>query len=185
MTVFSTSYSSIDEVWENSYLSPKIQKKDKKKNVRSDPICELYETGSSYNENDLISYANKYYEQHEKAKYQKPMMNMEAEPREMNPKYIEVTGDKAAPEVHYDSDVEQELNKRVFKEQRIETPSRDYLLERDMAMSKPVKEYFVDDDDFEKRNNNFNLFDVVLYIISGIILIFMMEQFVKIGMLMN
>jgi hypothetical protein len=46
--------------------------------------------------------------------------------------------------------------------------------------------YFNDDEDEpEQTTNNFAFIDLLLYVISGIILIFVMEQFVKIGLLLQ
>lgn len=174
MTVFNTSYSSLDEAWGDSYLSPNLQKKSKKKKAppATDPLCELYEMGNPhYQENDLISFANKYYEQHEKANYQKPRMNAEEAPREPSPVYVDVD-----------------------REERPEFPEQDYALEKELHAANNVrdkdrmyfsaKEFYVNDGHVDERNQTFVWYDILLYIISGIILIFMMEQFVRIGTLM-
>lgn len=187
MTVYNTGYSTLEEAWADSYLAPNLQKKKnrKKQPPQTDPLCDLYEMGNGhYTENDLLSFANKYYEKHDKAKYQKPMMNDSEHPREEK-RYVDVGEDEDPVE-----------NIRIPERlpERQELPDQDYALQKEMAAAKKAKddrmyfntrEYYVDDDQFESRNNNFNMYDVVLYIISGIILIFMMEQFVKIGMLMH
>lgn len=50
-----------------------------------------------------------------------------------------------------------------------------------------VEEQFVDDDFMPKQRsrNNMSYLDLMLYIVSGVILIFVMEQFVKIGVLLQ
>lgn len=174
MTVYNTSYSSLDEVWADSYLSPNLQKKTKKKRTppQSDPLCDLYNMGNShYQENDLISFANKYYEQHEKAKYQKPRMMDDDEPREKSPVYVDVEAEHVRPEF----------------------PDEDYAMERDLNAANKArekdrlyfhtKEYYTNDGD--EKTSTFLMYDVILYIISGIILIFMMEQFVRIGTMLS
>jgi hypothetical protein len=54
MTVFNTGYATLDEAWGDI-----SGKKNKKKKVNQDPICDLYEmkgNSSSYNETDLVNY---------------------------------------------------------------------------------------------------------------------------------
>ena len=223
MTVFNTSYSSIDEAWGDSYLSPSLQKKQKKKKSppQSDPICDLYEMGNnSYNDNDIVSYANKYYEKYEKGKYQKPRM----QERESQPRIVDFGNSPTAPynrdvladmkqmidednesnediSTYYDTYSKAEKQKEevetyedeeekppIKKAVRIPQSSRESSREssRDKILY-DTHEYYLgeEDPDYYKKNMNFNYFDVILYIISGIILIFMMEQFVKVGMLMH
>jgi hypothetical protein len=237
MTVFNTNYSTLEQAWGESYLSPSLQKKSKKKKPppQSDPICDLYEMGNNnYTENDIVSYANKFYEKHEKGKYQKPRMLS----REKNPKVVDFEYDDGlnvgAP---FNSDVSMQM-KRMMDDEESQRPNRlkqiysgsaddsdeddtpqvrnnvtfklppagpprderadeedandiNYVLPQRSSTRDRVlydtHEYYVGDEDpdFYKRNANFNYFDVVLYVISGIILIFMMEQFVKIGMLLH
>lgn len=217
MTVFATAYSSIDEAWGESYLSPTLQKKQKKKKSapQSDPICDLYENAYSV-DNDIVSYANKYFDRHEKEKYQPPRMKE----REASPKVVTFGDGPMAP---YNSDVKEDLRQFMRSEEEQEEnhtddrttdryihyeaaaedstpPQQTRHLERynDYNVAVPrtkardrvlydTHENYVGDEnpDFYKRNANFNYFDVVLYIISGVILIFLMEQFVKVGMLMH
>lgn len=196
MTVYNTGYSTLEDAWGNSYLSPNLHKnkKPKKKTAShppSDPICDLYEMGNShYSENDLLSFANRYYEKHEKAKYQKPMMSDMDAPRENSPLYADIPSQASRVEV--EADEEERPTPQV---PRREIPEQDYAVEREMASAKKTadrdrmyfntREYYTDDSDFESKNTHFNVYDIILYIISGIILIFMMEQFVKIGMMMH
>lgn len=205
MTVISTTYSSIDEVWSNNYLSPQIQKKPKKKRTppQSDPICDLYEMGqNNYTDNDIITFANNYrYENADKSKYQKPMMDESASatPREKS-KYVTIENGKYNYDVSDDTDEPQPYSASMFKEQPkqssqshhtdLEEPSlskfadaeEKYVQER----PKRIEYYKQYDEDYDNQTqSNFNYLDLMLYIISGVILIFMMEQFVKIGMLLH
>lgn len=204
MTVISTTYSSLDEAWSNNYLSPQIQKKPKKKRTppQSDPICDLYEMGqNNYTENDIITFANNYrYDNAEKAKYHKPMMDdsMSGTPREKS-KYVSIENGKYNYDVSDDADEPQPYSASMYKEpkQPISPPEtnaeepkitkyddaeEEYLQQR----PKRIEYYKQMEDDYDNdRQANFNYLDLMLYIISGIILIFMMEQFVKIGMLLH
>lgn len=228
MTVYNTSYSSIDEAWGDSYLAPPLQKsksKKKKQPPASDPICELYDMGSNaYTENDIVSYANKFYEKHDKSKYQIPRMNT----REPGVKRVDFPVDDNDDYAYVD--VPQMMNdeptdelKRLYMNSHsmfedqpapksasssslpapppeppssshvtevVEVPREDIPSTRNSLRNKilyDTHEYYVGDDDpdFYKKNANFNHFDVILYVISGIILIFMMEQFVKIGTMLH
>lgn len=205
MTVYNTSYSSIDEAWADSYLSPSLQKKQKKKKPppQSDPICDLYAMGSThYTDPDIVSYANRYsemYDRHEKASFQHPMMDTG---REKLPKVVEIDAsddplaeygapvrDRAPPT---SKRVEAQASQEARQERPLYEPEEDDEDEYATAAPPPrrkdplrtsfFEEY--EDDDFNKKNGSFNYFDIVLYVISGIILIFMMEQFVKIGSLL-
>jgi hypothetical protein len=230
MTVFNTSYSTIHEAWGDNYLSPSLQKKQKKKKIhpQSDPICDLYENGNnSYNDTDIVSYANKFYEKYEKGKYQKPRM-LE---REQQPRIVDFGDSPVAPHnkdvvaqmkqmideeeeditTYYDtySKSEKQASPQQLKVHATSNPENDnyhenYQDDEEEDGSKRYTEKFAnktsrdkilydtheyylgeEDPDFYKKNMHFNYFDVILYIISGIILIFMMEQFVKVGMLLH
>lgn len=150
MTVINTSYSSIEEAWADSYLSPSLQKKPKKK--RQDPICDLYNArDSAYDDTDIIAYANKFYD---KSQFQKPM-NREPPRKEIT------VGVEEPPSEEY----EELPPPHAHPETRLYNAREDY-------------------ENYEKTPN-LDYFDIALYVISGIILIFMMEQFVKIGMLLS
>lgn len=195
MTVINTAYSSIDEAWADSYLTPSLQKpKSSKKSKNNkqpalppmtDPICDLYEMGG-HDDADLVRFANSYYETHEKSKYQKPRM-LEREPQ---PKVVEidvpadlsfgspVRAAKPPPpppqKTEYDDDSDEEQDQEM-------EPS----IKRQPIYYDSKEPYQDDDSDWTKKNREFNHFDLALYIISGIILIFMMEQFVKLGAMMR
>lgn len=233
MTVINTSYSSIEEAWADSYLSPSLQKKQKKKktmekpNQVTDPICDLYEMGSHYPEDDIVSYANKFYDKHEKAKYQKALMR----DREKNPKVVEIDVSDDMPygaptnrnllvnKQHVDNEDQRVNSRRYIDDEDYDTkvkkiynypeiddddasessseydfnekPSQKQLRklpplnsqERDKILYDTTEYY--DDDGFQKKVEAFSYFDLILYILSGIILIFMMEQFVKLGMMIK
>lgn len=163
MTVINTSYSSIEEAWADSYLSPSLQKKPKKKRQppQADPICDLYNSRDlAYDDTDIVSYANKFYE---KSQYQHPMM----EQREM-PKTI-----------HIDASEPDEVPVSApYQEEEMPTRPRERVYY-------DTKEGYDDEEHYETKSNNMDYFDIILYIISGILLIFMMEQFVRIGMLLS
>jgi hypothetical protein len=193
MTVTSTTYSSIEEAWADNYLSPSLQKKPKKK--RSDPICELYENGYAYphysqEDSDIVSYANKYFDKYNKSKYQKSKMHT----REKQPKHVEISPDYDLPLA--DADIPPRDSKQVIEKYNW-MPDEDeddddftqphehkeeYEAEPPRPRRAKHREAF-DDEDFQKEycNTGFNHSDLALYVVSGIIMIFMMEQFVKIG----
>jgi hypothetical protein len=193
MTVTNTSYSTIEEAWADTYLSPSIQKKSKKKrssdSPMSDPICDLYEMGNNnnYDDSDIVSYANKFYEKHEKAKYQKPRMHE----REKLPKVVDIdVSDDIAYGAPFNRVLREEAPQKqvTFSDEDEEDEIERYIQpskKREKLMYDTNEYYGEDDDNFNKRDQSFNYFDIFLYIISGIILIFMMDQFVKIGTLMK
>lgn len=175
MTVTSTNYSSIEEVWGDTFNAS--QKKREKKKKVIDPICELYEMGnnSGYSENDLITYANEYYEKYDKSKYQKNINDDHRSPseyRERPERKVVIKEDKNVYDVTEKDDAPYYYTSRQTKpivEKRTEN----------------VKPKFVNEDYEEANGNSFAVIDLILYIISGIILIFVMEQFVKIGLLLQ
>lgn len=156
MTVTSTNYSSLEEVWGETFSQ---KKKEKRKKV-VDPICELYEMGNNngYTENDLVSYANSYFDRHDKNVYQRPVNDTYT--RERPVKHVSVRSN---------GDIEDE---KEFVDTIDTTP----------RMSHPSHTVNYDEEDYTPK---FAFIDLLLYIVSGIILIFVMEQFVKIGMLLQ
>lgn len=200
MTVITASYSSIEEAWADSYLSPSIQKPKSKKSSKKrdlpppvDPICDLYEMGG-HDDADLVKYANSYYETHEKSKYQKPRM-LE---REKQPKVIDVDVPEdllyGAPVRPMPSSPENRISpppRPVPQEPDSDAESEDNEIPNERQKNEMIyydsKEAYQSDDDdaWAQKNRVFNHFDLALYIISGIILIFMMEQFVKIGLMLK
>lgn len=164
MSPFSNSYSSLEEAWGLDNFASGYPKKKKTKKAMRDPICDLYEMGSSpsraYNELDVMNVVN-----------QKPSAMQQREPELEEP-------------------IEVELPPMKEKKPPTKPP-----------VSKHVEEGDGDDDDMSEfigyidkkvgdarkaaTNMVFPIADVGLYMISGIILIFMMEQFIKIGMMMR
>lgn len=195
MTVINTAYSSIEEAWADSYLSPSLQKnKSSKKSSKTtkpslppikDPICDLYEMGG-HDDADLVKFANSYFETHEKSKFQKPRM-LEREPQ---PKVIEID---VPEDLSFGAPVRaskpQALPEPVHDDDNSDNGSDDEpalsSTQRNMMYYDAKEPYQSDDDEWTKKNKDFNHFDLALYIISGIILIFMMEQFVKLGAMMR
>lgn len=169
MTVLTTGYGFLDEVWSDPYLNPQLKKEKKKKLKQQtpiqteDPICTLYEMGQNNRvDNDLLEFANTYYDKYDKSNYQNPqMLNRE------KPIYYNETNEEHMEE-HEEEDVilprQREVNTNT---------SRVYY---------DTKENYANRDN---QDNSFDYMDLILYIISGIILIFMMEQFVKLGMLLH
>ncbi len=163
MSSFSASYSSLDEVW-GSDLKPKKKSVPKKPTppqiMPKDPFCELYDISNSskaYSENELMEYVN-------------------------------------SATAGFDNYSKVEFSKSV-------PPSRDDPVPPQKIVPTKTPKHVDEDDDeddvldfmgyMEKKTNetinkaNLPFADYGLYILSGIILIFMMEQFVKIGVAMR
>lgn len=77
MTVMNTGYSTLEEAWGGDIAGRKNKgDQNRKKKPPTDPICELYDSkisNSSYNETDLVRFANEYYDKFDKSKYQRNM----------------------------------------------------------------------------------------------------------------
>lgn len=191
MTVTSTNYSSLDEVWGESFNPSQKPKKDKKKKVH-DPICELYEMGNNngYNDNDIVSYANNYFEKYDKTPYQRSMNNDRTQhdevlPRQDREKPVREVAISSTRDVYDVSDEDDIVERKEAFQQSL--PTR-YFVDKNQHSNKKPKHYVEENDDDEVEtspSNGFAFIDLILYIISGIILIFMMEQFVKIGLLLQ
>lgn len=191
MTVTSTNYSSLDEVWGESFNPSQKPKKDKKKKVH-DPICELYEMGNNngYNDNDIVSYANNYFEKYDKTPYQRSMNNDRTQhdevlPRQDREKPVREVAISSTRDAYDVSDEDDTVERKEAFQQSL--PTR-YFVDKTQHSNKKQKHYVEESDDDEVEaspSNGFAFIDLILYIISGIILIFMMEQFVKIGLLLQ
>lgn len=190
MTVTSTNYSTLEEVWGESFGPASRTKKEKRKKV-PDPICELYEQGNNngYTENDLVSYANSYfekYDKYDKSKYSKSMNDsndvLPHPARERPMRRVEISAQ------HRDYDLTDEDNERAHVKEQYEaympTPSTSRS-ESARPSIQTIKRHVIDEDDEHSSNSGFAFIDLLLYIVSGIILIFVMEQFVKIGLLLQ
>lgn len=195
MTVSSTNYGYIEEVWSNQYLAPQLQKKQKKQRPppQNDPICDLYEMGQNhYQESDIISYANSYNDRPDKAKFQKSAMKKRekvkfAEIDETRDIYDAVDIDEVPPMRLKQADIPVDHYEEMMPEEEApeDTMPPPLIRERPPATKQRSQNYDVEGFEVESRDGQFNYLDVILYIISGVILIFMMEQFVKIGAMLQ
>jgi hypothetical protein len=203
MTVRSTNYSSIEEVWGEPLSQSSKTKKEKRKKI-VDPICELYEMGNNngFNENDLVNYANNYFERQDKEKnreFQKTMNDyVSTHPTPSTNSYREKPerhvvfehGKDYYDVVDNDENIDDmaEIRDHVQTNQKTEQPPA--YVKQEMSYT-PSTRYGkgIDIDDIEEfespKSSSFAFIDLLLYIVSGIILIFVMEQFVKIGLLLQ
>lgn len=189
MTVRSANYSSLDEVWGDAYSSSSKPKKEKRKKI-VDPICDLYQMGNNagYTDNDLVSYANNYFEKYDKTPYNRTMNNhvndhiSHQEETDVLPKQyhrerpvrqVTISDDRETYDVTDADDIAFEEEPKIKNQHQ---PKEQFYASR-----------YSNDDDDEPQNTttNFAFIDLLLYVISGIILIFVMEQFVKIGLLLQ
>jgi hypothetical protein len=177
MTVHSTNYSTLEEVWGESFSSSQKSKKEKKKKV-ADPICQLYEMGnnSGYTENDIVSYANDYFEKYDKTKHQKTMNEGEGVMPRARPSQHVIVSDKKNV---YDTSVDDDETEDIMHEESKEKPRRSF---KKNNIHTNISHH---EEDTDESKPSFAFIDLLLYIVSGIILIFVMEQFVKIGLLLQ
>lgn len=199
MTVLSTNYSSIEDAW--GFLNPELQpKKDHKKKKNKDPICELYNSRghqSLYTDADLVSYVNKY-DQYNKTDFQS---SVGTKGREKMPKYIDIPLSEESKNgfensfdfqpskmIDQENETEQEevyqerQGSMVIDEEDYRKPTHQELFYEDNRQSaSPSPKYRYLDD----VKNEINYLDLALYIISGILLIFMLDQFVRLGELLG
>lgn len=204
MTVTSTNYSTLEEVWGETFHPAQKSKKDKKKKVH-DPICELYEMGNNngYNDNDIVNYANNYFEKYDKTQFQRSMNDdntqsvdvvhgQQRQPsgqeRERPLREVAISNERSMYDVSEQDDVVESTKPRRKEAFQQPLPTR-YFVDKPHHSQKGNKHHLhedSDDDDVETSpSSGFAFIDLILYIISGIILIFMMEQFVKIGLLLQ
>lgn len=167
MSPFSNNYSSIEEAWgmDNFGAAPVKTKKKPKKTPR-DPICDLYELGASpnraYNELDVMNVVN--------TQRSQPVNNqsssMDIDDVEVSPPQSRVVPpppQRQQPSIKtYEDDDDDDMSEFIG-----------YIDKKTSSQRK------------EASNMVFPMADIGLYIISGILLIFMMEQFIKIGMMMK
>jgi len=103
-------YSTIEEAWQTTDLSNKT-KINKKKPIK-DPMCDLYEAkmNSNYSDTDLVRFANEYYDNYDKNKWQRTMktqpMAYEKLERETSPKNVNIKNNQ------YDISIHPESNKK-------------------------------------------------------------------------
>jgi hypothetical protein len=156
MTVTNANYSSLDEVWGEPQSKPK--RKDKKKEEPRkvpDPICELYEMGNYRG-----------YTENDIVSYANEYLEKQ------NPIHRE---NYSEPD-HVDVDLRDDDPIPPTPPSR---PKREYV----PPPREGPRHYYHDDE--PKQFSDFAFIDLLLYVISGIILIFAMEQFVKIGVLLQ
>jgi hypothetical protein len=192
MTVRNTNYSSLEEVWGDLPSSSKQrdskdsnkrkERKDKRERTEQppkvvDPICELYEMGNyrGYNENDIINFANDYHDKY-----------LEKDSNRAHNKHFDDEDDQQEYR-EYTQDHEKGYEKEYEKENTRNQPMQSKTLERNVeqhhrSASKTQHRPVFEED---TKQNEFAFIDLLLYIVSGIILIFVMEQFVKIGLLLQ
>lgn len=177
MTVRNTNYSSLEEVWGDAPASSKPrdvkdtkrkERRDKRERTEqptkvTDPICELYEMGNyrGYNENDIIHFANEYHDKY-----------LEKENSRGYTKYIDDEDDQ--------QDYQQEYNQD--RDDIREPPKQFKSVGKNPEQAKKTYRPIIEEPPIQ---NEFAFIDLLLYIVSGIILIFVMEQFVKIGLLLQ
>lgn len=186
MTVSSTNYSSLEEAWGESFSSSTSRPKKEKRKKVVDPICELYEMGNNngYTDNDLVSYANTYVEKHDKSRYQRAMEEdqdvLPHRPRERPVRHVDILPHQM------DYDVTDNEDEPYYTEKRPHVVAPQQLKKEQPRPSRNYKRTVVIDDDEERSDpSSFAFIDLLLYIVSGIILIFVLEQFVKIGLLLQ
>ena len=119
-----------------------------------------------------VNYANDYYEKYDKSKYQKTMnshSDVDQNVREKQERRVVISDNKKEYDVSEKDDDDYYYTPKTKSKPMSER----------IEYKKPI----IDID--ESSNNSFAFIDLFLYIISGIILIFVMEQFVKIGILLQ
>lgn len=193
MTVLSTNYSSIEDAW--GFLNPELQpKKSKKEKKNKDPICELYNSRgnqSLYTDADLVSYVNKY-DQYNKSDFQS---SIGTKGREKMPKYVDIPVTTDESKSDFESSFDFQPSKMIDQEETYQERHTDHVVDEEHYNRATPQELFYDDQRPRSQNdyvppkyrylddvkNEINYLDLALYVISGILLIFMLEQFVKLG----
>lgn len=183
MTVRSANYSSLDEVWGESFNSSSNKPKKEKRKKVVDPICDLYQMGNNtgYNDNDLVSYANNYFEKYDKTPYNRTM-NGHVQIKDTDEDDVLPKREKPVRQVSFSDDremydVSDADDVPIVSEPKVKQSPKEQFFSS--------KYYHDDDDEPNNTSTNFAFIDLLLYVISGIILIFVMEQFVKIGLLLQ
>jgi hypothetical protein len=186
MTVRNTNYSSLEEVWgdlpssskqrDGKDSSKRKERKDKRERTEPpkvvDPICELYEMGNyrGYNENDIINFANNYHDKY-----------LEKDNNRAHNKHFDDEDEQQDYHREYNREYNQDNDKEYEKGNTRNQPIQSKILERNVEKQHKNRPVFEED----TKQNEFAFIDLLLYIVSGIILIFVMEQFVKIGLLLQ
>lgn len=194
MTVYNSYYSSIEDAWGTPDLAGRSKKK--KKQPVQDPICDLYESkvnSKAFSETDIVNMAA---DQYEKSKYQKnasrepskryafvtPETNYYDVSKNLFEKQFEVHGEKPTLAT-YDEDDEEWDNRPVLQERYAARQEASPPTSEEYHVVKPRK-YFDDHIEnivYQEKSKHVPYLDILVYICSGILLIFLLEQFIKIG----
>lgn len=191
MTVSSINYASIDEVWGSPFNETKQSKKKSSKVKQpvqdtTDPICDLYESKlGDYRESDLINTADQTYPtfqrtmKPQKSSYEYDNKKMSREPAKVE---YEKQFDMYLPNMYDDIDEVSVENlippSKPLKEEIQQQIDRKEILENTFNSNQHLQKMST----YKKEANKLDIF---LFIISGIILIFLMEQFIKIGAILH
>lgn len=207
MTVTSTNYCSIDEAWGDLTGGKKKDNKRRKQPVQ-DPICDLYESRantSAYSaENDLVRFANDYYNRSSngqennirettpktvKINAAESMYDLSS--NNANKSVFEKQFEMKLPPMY---DVKEEAEADEEEEVMPPMPKVDMRRQQPMPSTTPQIDTYNNFDNYDESSNyqemkrhhytrysNLQILDLILYVVSGIILIFLLEQFVKIG----
>ena len=205
-----TAYCTIDEAW-GDLVGKDVKKRRKKPPSDPICELYDAKVNSSYNDTDLVRYANEFHDKSKYQRSMRlPESAYEEEERQPKPKptilkenvktYDSAQPDSALFEKQFDiklpplydgedCPITQE-NEQMWVEDEYEVPRPKYKPRTESFHQDrfifPEEErshrYDYDHDNVRKRYGNLQIFDIILYVISGIILIFLMDQFVKIGM---
>ncbi len=164
----------------------------------TDPICELYSSKlGNYTEQDLVKYAN---EQYNKIPFQRTMKPQSMTQEALDKKVSREPLSKSEYEKQFDvylpnmyDDIDEASYEPILKPNKVDNSasSNNSNIKKDENMENKKKMDMMETSyqNYEKmrmmRENTkeTNKLDILLFIISGILLIFLMEQFIKIGML--
>jgi hypothetical protein len=156
MTVLNVNYSSLDEVWADAPSKPKRKEKKKDSEARKVPDPIC----------ELYEMGNyRGYTENDIVSYANEYLEKQNPSRK-----------------HHDSeDVEHDDDESIIVPPVREPAPR---LKRESFTPPPQRRAYQEEETYSSRQD-FAFIDLLLYVISGIILIFAMEQFVKIGVLLQ
>jgi hypothetical protein len=210
MTVTSTTYCTIDEAWGDLTGGKKKDSKRRKQPVQ-DPICDLYESRANTSayaaETDLVRFANDYYNrsangQENNVRETSPKnVKINATDSMYDLSIANTNANKSAFEKQFEVklppmyDVKDEMDMEQEEDEVIIKPQMRYPQQLTQPhQSSPHIDTFNNYDNYDESHNyqemkrynssrysSMQILDLVLYVVSGIILIFLLEQFVKIG----
>jgi hypothetical protein len=98
--------------------------------------------------------------------------------------------DREVEESEADYNEFKDLLKKKMHDSENDEDDEDYevqheKLQNSLKQKNNIEEQFIDDNLYNNRRQSMAYLDIILYIVSGIILIFLMEQFVKIGIILQ